>query len=298
MTRQYRLLLAAAVAIALAGASSSASDGSVAAGLLAAGPAASAGQGGSGASGTSSPSLAIAANAAPVAAGVAGPLPTAAAMANGPNPLVTGGADGTLALARDAVDVQRLAAAAPGLDVEVIELALKAMRCAQRGGIAPDATKLAVIDYSLSSSRERLWLFDLDAGALLMHEAVSHGKNSGDDMTTSFSNVEGSLQTSLGLFVTGATYQGGNGYSLRMEGLEPGFNDQAMSRAIVMHGAPYVDLGMAKANGRLGRSWGCPAVRDEIAAEMIDQLKGGQFIFSYYPDDAWKTRSALINCGG
>ena len=294
MTRQDRLLVAGAIALALAGASSRASDAfALSAPLLAAGPAASAGHGGSGASGTPAPAAVLAAG----VASVAGAPPTAAALANGPNPLVAGGADGTLALARDAVDVQRLAAAAPGLDVEVIELALKAMRCAQRGGIAPDATRLAVIDYSLSSSRERLWLFDLDAGALLMHEAVAHGKNSGGDMTTSFSNVEGSLQTSLGLFVTGATYQGGNGYSLRMQGLEPGFNDQAMSRAIVMHGAPYVDLAMAKANGRLGRSWGCPAVRDEIAAEMIDQLKGGQFIFSYYPDDAWRARSALLNCG-
>ena len=292
MTRQD-LLLAAAIAIALAGASSSASDGSaVAGGLLAAGPAAAAGQGGPAPAGAPAPSLAVAANAA-----VAGSLPAAATLADGPAALATGAADTVLARAGDAVDVQRLAAAAPGLDIEVIELALKAMRCAQRGGIAPDATRLAVIDYSLSSSVERLWLFDLDAGELLMHEPVAHGKNSGGDMTTSFSNVEGSLQTSLGLFVTGATYQGGNGYSLRMEGLEPGFNDQAMSRAIVMHGAPYVDLAMAKANGRLGRSWGCPAVRDEIAAEMIDQLKGGQFIFSYYPDDAWRTRSALLNCG-
>ena len=227
----------------------------------------------------------------------AGPAMSAIAAASAADASAGAGAPDTLAAAGDAIDLTRRAAEAPGLDIEVLELALKAMRCAQRGGIAPDATKLAVIDYSLSSSRERLWLFDLDAGELLMHEAVAHGKNSGGDMTTSFSNVEGSLQTSLGLFVTGATYQGGNGYSLRMEGLEPGFNDQAMSRAIGMHGAPYVDLTMAKANGRLGRSWGCPAVRDEIAAEMIDQLKGGQFIFSYYPDDAWRTRSALLNCG-
>ena len=284
MPRQ-NLLLVSALALAIAGVSSTAANVTAAGPAMSAIAAASAADASAG-GGSPTPAVAM-----PAAAAVAATLPGASVL-----PAVSGAPD-TLAAAGDALDLTRLAAEAPGLDIEVLELALKAMRCAQRGGIAPDATKLAVIDYSLSSSRERLWLFDLDAGELLMHEAVAHGKNSGGDMTTSFSNVEGSLQTSLGLFVTGATYQGGNGYSLRMEGLEPGFNDQAMSRAIVMHGAPYVDLAMAKANGRLGRSWGCPAVRDEIAAEMIDQLKNGQFIFSYYPDDAWKTRSALLHCG-
>src|SRR5687768_6291609 len=253
MFRRPHLLLTAAVALAIAGASSMAADGAspaVNAALSAAGPAAS----GSGAG-------------APAAsAGPATPLPAAATLAQAPAaPLSLGASPDALSAARDAIDLQRLAAQAPGLDVDVLALALKAMRCAQRGGIAPDASRLAVIDYSLSSRTKRLWLFDLDAGSVLMHEPVAHGKNSGEDMTTSFSNTEGSLQTSLGLFVTGETYHGGNGYSLRMEGLEPGFNDQAMARAIVMHGAPYVDLGMASKNGRLGRSWGCPAVRDEIA---------------------------------
>ena len=287
MLRRNHLALTAALALAIAGASSTAADGLLpVASMSAAASASSSPDGGGGSASVSAASMGAALPAASTLADA--PLPMTAALPSAPD---------TLALAGDAVDVVRLAALAPGLDPEVLALGLKAMRCAQRGGIAPQASKLAVIDYSLSSRSKRLWLFDLDAGTLLMHEPVAHGKNSGEDMTTSFSNAEGSLQTSLGLFVTGATYQGGNGYSLRMQGLEPGFNDQAMARAIVMHGAPYVDLDMAAKNGRLGRSWGCPAVRDEIAAEMIDQLKGGQFIFSYYPDDAWKTRSALINCG-
>jgi hypothetical protein len=293
MRRQDTLLLAAALALAIAGASSTAADGAgtttvaaMGAAAAGAGPDASSGGAGSGSTG------------AVATAAAAASLPAAATIARGPAAALPTASADTLDLARDAVDVTRLSALAPGLDVDVLTLALKAMRCAQRGGIAPAATRLAVIDYSLSSRQERLWVFDLAQGALLMHEPVAHGKNSGEDMTTSFSNVEGSLQTSLGLFVTGETYMGGNGYSLRMNGLEPGFNDQAMARAIVMHGAPYVDLDMARKTGRLGRSWGCPAVRDEIAREMIDTLKGGQFIFSYYPDDAWKTRSALINCAG
>lgn len=285
--------LTAALALAIAGASSPAAGGFVPGGaLLSAGPAtamspaASAGGGSSGGSaGAASVALASTGSALPSATISSSPLTSLPATPD------------ALSQMRDAVDVQRLLAQAPGLDPDVLALGLKAMRCAQRGGIAPDASRLAVIDYSLSSRSKRLWLFDLDAGSVLMHEPVAHGKNSGGDMTTSFSNVEGSLQTSLGLFVTGVTYQGANGYSLRMEGLEPGFNDQAMARAIVMHGAPYVDLDMAAKTGRLGRSWGCPAVRDEIAAEMIDHLKNGQFVFSYYPDDAWKTRSALLNCG-
>lgn len=287
MLRRNHLALTSALALALAiaGASSNAADGSLP--LLAAGaPAASPGPGGSASS--------------TVAVPIAAALPAAASLVDVPSPLAATlpSTPDTLAAAGDGVELMRLAALAPGLDPDVLALGLKAMRCAQRGGIAPQANRLAVIDYSLSSRTKRLWVFDLAAGSLLMHEPVAHGKNSGEDMTTSFSNTEGSLQTSLGLFVTGDTYQGGNGYSLRMEGLEPGFNDQAMSRAIVMHGAPYVDLDMAAKNGRLGRSWGCPAVRDEIAREMIDQLKGGQFVFSYFPDDAWKTRSALLNCGG
>jgi hypothetical protein len=115
-------------------------------------------------------------------------------------------------------------------------------------------------------------------------------------MATRFSNLDGSHQSSLGLFVTADTYKGKNGYSLRMRGLEPGVNDAAMARAIVMHGAPYVDPSQGERMGRLGRSWGCPAVRSAVAKPMIDLLKDGQFVFSYYPDQAWLARSALLKC--
>jgi hypothetical protein len=185
---------------------------------------------------------------------------------------------------------------APAADPKVLELAVSAMQCAQAGGVGADARRLAVIDYSRPSLLPRLWVFDLAAGRLLYEEVVAHGQGSGENMATRFSNLDGSHQSSLGLFVTADTYTGKNGYSLRMRGLEPGVNDAAMARAIVMHGAAYVDPSQARRMGRLGRSWGCPAVRSAVAKPMIDLLKDGQFVFSYYPDQAWLARSALLKC--
>ena len=190
----------------------------------------------------------------------------------------------------------RLARLAPEADAQVLQLALAAMECAQAAGEGRDASRLAVIDYSRSSLKPRLWVFDLAAGKLLYEEVVAHGQGSGENFATRFSNRDGSHQSSLGLFLTAGTYIGRNGYSLRLRGLEPGVNDAALARAIVMHGAPYVDPARGAAMGRLGRSWGCPAVRNAVARPMLDLLKGGQFLFSYYPDQAWLARSALLNC--
>lgn len=190
----------------------------------------------------------------------------------------------------------RLQASAPDASPQVLTLAANAMTCAVAHGMTP-SSRLAVIDYSRPSTQPRLWVFDTrDEGRLLYRELVAHGKNTGDNMARHFSNEEGSLQTSLGLFRTMDTYVGGNGYSMRMDGLEPGFNDQALKRYIVMHGAPYVNEGTARKLGRLGRSWGCPAVREGVAREIIDTLKGGQFVFSYYPDKQWLSRSRFLNC--
>ena len=189
----------------------------------------------------------------------------------------------------------RLEAAAPDANPEVIALALEALQCATAGNL-PASQKLAVIDYSLPSSQPRLWVFDLGSARLLFHELVAHGRNSGDNMTTHFSNTLNSRASSIGLFRTRETYQGSNGYSLRMDGLEPGVNDKALERAIVMHGAPYVNEGVVEKMGRLGRSWGCPAVREGVARQIIDTLKGGQFLFSYYPDRKWLDSSRYLNC--
>jgi len=189
-----------------------------------------------------------------------------------------------------------LSAAAPDADPAVIELALQARECATASSAAAPGSRLAVFDYSRPSTEKRMWVFDLDHSRLLYSEHVAHGQGSGENMTRSFSNLDGSHQTSLGLFTTAETYVGGNGYSLRMDGLEAGFNDKARDRLIVMHGAPYVNPLQALKQGRLGRSYGCPALRPEVAHEVIDSLKQGQMVFAYYPDKKWLSSSRFIGC--
>jgi L,D-transpeptidase catalytic domain len=180
-----------------------------------------------------------------------------------------------------------LVKAAPDANAKVIALAIRAASCSLAQG-TPRAQRLAIIDYSRPSTEQRLWVFDLQHRTLLFHELVAHGRNSGENMASQFSNQNESKATSLGL----------NGYSLRMEGLEPGFNDHALDRGIVIHGAPYVSPDLARSNGRIGRSLGCPAVRPAIAHPLIDSMKEGQLLFSYYPDPRWLNASSFINCNG
>lgn len=194
-----------------------------------------------------------------------------------------------------AARVAMLVHAAPTANPKVIELAVSAIDCAAAHGM-PASDRLAVIDYSLPSTQPRLWVFDLHTGRLLYRELVAHGRNSGANYAQYFSNQLGSLQSSLGLFRTLDTYTGNNGYSLRMDGLEAGVNDKALERAIVMHGAPYVNENLSRTQGRIGRSWGCPALKAGIARQVIDTLKGGQFIFSYYPDQQWLASSPYLHC--
>jgi hypothetical protein len=190
--------------------------------------------------------------------------------------------------------VASLVTQAPGLRADVLKLALAAANRAGDQGLVPRRNLLTVIDYSLPSSQPRLFIFDLTAHKLLFRELVAHGKGSGGNLANVFSNSPGSLATSLGLFVTADTYTGGNGYSLRLRGLEEGVNDMAWDRAIVMHGASYVSEAAVKALGRLGRSWGCPAVSAEVSQKIIDTIRGGSPIFAYYPDKSWLSTSAFL----
>lgn len=164
---------------------------------------------------------------------------------------------------------------------QVLEAALDAYEAAAAAGALVRSDLLTVIDYSRPSTERRLWVLDLVRARVLFHELVAHGKNSGEDVTQFFSNAHGSLMTSLGLFVTGSTYYGANGYSLRLAGRDAGVNDNAFARAIVMHGAAYVSEAVAARLGRLGRSWGCPAVSAAVARRLIDTIKGGSAIFAY-----------------
>ena len=181
------------------------------------------------------------------------------------------------------------------LSTSVLKLALNAGACAQSRGEVGNDRLLTVIDYSRASTDPRLWVLDLVHEQVLFEEFVAHGRGSGDNYATRFSNADGSHQTSLGLFRTADTYVGSNGYSLRLDGLEPGVNDRARERAIVMHGAPYVSDMQLRDVGRLGRSHGCPALRPAIARTLIDTIKQGSLVFAYYPDEQWLRASRFLN---
>ena len=168
-------------------------------------------------------------------------------------------------------------------------MALTALERLQAAGTTVRSDRLMVIDYAKPSSEPRLWVFDLADKRLLFEEPVAHGKNSGGDRTIRFSNEPGSLMSSMGVFLTGDTYIGKHGRSLRLRGMEQGINDQSMERAIVIHAASYVRRG-----GPIGRSWGCPAVRPEISTALIDSVRGGTLLFSYFPQESWLQASRLV----
>lgn len=178
---------------------------------------------------------------------------------------------------------------------EVRRLAFRAYECGRESFTKPFLT---VVDYSLPSTQRRLWVLDVRTGEVVLEELVAHGKNSGGNRVSTLSNVLGSKQSSLGLFRTDETYVGKHGYSLRLSGLEEGWNDRARERAIVIHGADYVGPEIAAGYGRLGRSWGCPAVRPAVTRRLIDRIKNGGALFVYYPDEDWLGTSEFLNCQG
>lgn len=193
--------------------------------------------------------------------------------------------------------LDRAAAGNSGVNLQVLDLALTAVSCGVASGDLEAPPTLTLIDYSLPSTTPRLWVFDMRTGKILFNELVAHGRNTGDNMAVRFSDAMESRESSIGLFRAADAYVGHNGYSLRLDGLEAGFNAHARERAIVVHGAPYVNADLAKANGRLGRSWGCPALREAVARQVIDTVRDGGVIFSYYPDPAWLKTSKFLNCG-
>jgi hypothetical protein len=181
------------------------------------------------------------------------------------------------------------------LKPELAKIAIKAFYNAKKLGVKISKPIVTAIDYSLPSTQKRLWVLDIDQNKVLHTSMVAHGRNSGENYTTNFSNRINSLQTSIGLFLTDTTYFGRDGYSLRMKGLEKGYNDNAETRYIVMHGAPYVSKEFASALGRVGRSWGCPAVESSLAKPIINTIKQGTLILAYYPDKKYLRDSRFIN---
>lgn len=183
---------------------------------------------------------------------------------------------------------------AKNIDPSVLRLSLNAYINARKKGL-DDKQLLTVIDYSKPSTERRLWVFDLKHGHTLFNTWVSHGKNSGGLSSQSFSNMPGSLKSSIGVFVTDYDpYLGGNGYSLRLRGLEQGINDNAYRRDIVIHGAWYVNADTIRRYGAIGRSWGCPAVSNTMAKSLIDTIKQNTLIFAYYPDRKWLSHSRFL----
>lgn len=191
-------------------------------------------------------------------------------------------------------EVQTLTQKAPSLNPKVLKLALQAYNQAAVRGVVHKHI-LTVIDYSLPSFKQRMWIFDLNRDKLLYNTYVAHGRNSGATTPNHFSNKNSSKETSLGTFVTRDTYIGSKGLALNLQGLEKGFNDNAYSRRVVIHGAWYVEPSFIKQSGRAGRSWGCPSIAKSIAHPVINLLKGGSVVFAYYPDSNYLRNSNFVH---
>lgn len=156
---------------------------------------------------------------------------------------------------------------------------------------------ITLIDFTKPSTEERFYVFDMRHKKMLFSSLVSHGRNSGGNYATSFSNENGSLKSSLGFYVTENTYQGKNGYSLILEGLEKGINDRAKERAIVIHGASYSNPSVISSSGRLGRSLGCPALPQALSKSIINTIKEGTLLYIYANDQNYLSCSTVLSSG-
>lgn len=181
------------------------------------------------------------------------------------------------------------------LNPEVFEKAFLGFENLKKAGKMPENSNLlSICDFSLSSTEKRLWVIDLAEKKVLFNSLVAHGKNTGEEFAQKFSNIESSYQSSLGFYITEGSYNGSNGYSLKLVGMDAGYNDAALQRAIVMHGADYVSEDFIKSQKRLGRSWGCPAVPRELAQPIINTIKNNNCLFIYYPDQQYLSSSKWL----
>jgi len=180
-----------------------------------------------------------------------------------------------------------------GLSAEAFKEAIIGYQNLRNAGIVINNI-LSIVDFSLPSYKKRLFVLDMESGKLLYNTLVAHGRNSGQLYATRFSNRNRSLESSLGFYLTGETYFGQNGYSLRLLGMEHGFNDNAYSRGIVIHPADYVNDEISKTYGRLGRSEGCPAIPSDVHRAVIETIKNGTCLFVYGKDKRYASRSKLL----
>ena len=181
-----------------------------------------------------------------------------------------------------------------GLNRDAFENALKGWDKLKQEGRLENESVITIADFSQSSNKKRLYVLDVENYKVLFNTLVAHGRNSGREWATQFSNKLSSFQSSPGFYVTGNTYKGEHGYSLRLEGEEKGINDNAYSRAIVMHGAPYVNEKYIKAKGYIGRSLGCPAIPQKVYKPIIEKIKNGTCLFLYSPSDYYISHSTFL----
>lgn len=181
-----------------------------------------------------------------------------------------------------------------GLSFEAFEYGIRGMEKLADAGLARNTSIISIADFSQPSANKRLYIVDLDNYELLFRTWVAHGRNSGKEMAQSFSNKFSSYQSSLGFYLTSETYRGSHGYSLKLEGMEKGINDNARERAIVMHAADYVNEGFIRSQGYIGRSLGCPAVAPVLHKKIIEEIKGGSCFFIYYPSQNYLNKSFLL----
>ena len=178
---------------------------------------------------------------------------------------------------------------------EVFSLAMQGYRKMKATKGAVQKNIITVIDFSKSSNEKRLWVINLDTRRVLFNDYVAHGRNSGKEFAQTFSNIPNSYMSSIGFYLTSKTYQGKHGLSLRLDGMDGTFNSNARQRAIVMHGADYVSDDFIKKHGRLGRSYGCPAVSMDIYQDLIQTICEGSLLFIYYPDAEYQQHSEILN---
>ena len=181
-----------------------------------------------------------------------------------------------------------------GLSEEAFDYAIKGYEYLRTSGKLNNDSILSIIDFSLPSSQKRLFVIDMTSGKLLYNTFVAHGRNSGKEYATQFSNNPESFKSSLGFYITKGTYSGAHGFSLQLEGEEKGINDNAFSRAIVMHSADYVNKNLIKSQGYIGRSLGCPALPKNTYKPIIEKIKDGSCLFMYSPNNNYVYRSPLL----
>lgn len=182
-----------------------------------------------------------------------------------------------------------------GISEEAFNYAMKGFDYLNKLNLITQKNIITIVDFSKPSTQKRLYVIDTNTGTILFNTWVAHGRNSGEAYANQFSNLPESHQSSLGFYTTMQTYKGSHGYSLRLKGCEPGINDKAFERAIVIHGADYVSDRFISSRGALGRSYGCPAIPTEVCKKIIDVIKEGSCLFLYHPTMKYCTQSKILN---